>query len=266
MTTFAELGLSAPVLAALEAVGYEQPSPIQEQGIPPLLAGHDIIGQAQTGSGKTAAFGLPIIEYVDPEPSRCPGARADADARALHPGHAGAARLRRSRRASTSSPSSAARRSAPSRRSCAPAGTIVVGTVGPRARPDPARLADPPRLPLRRPRRGRRDARPRLPGGRRADPRHHAQRAPDRALQRDDAAADPQARRPLPLRPGHGPGRGQDADRRHGRAVPGRRRRRRTRRRSSSRCSSPSARRRRSSSCAPRSAATSSTARCATAA
>ena len=67
MTTFAELGLSAPVLAALEAVGYEQPSPIQEQGIPPLLEGHDIIGQAQTGSGKTAAFGLPIIEYIDPE-------------------------------------------------------------------------------------------------------------------------------------------------------------------------------------------------------
>ena len=66
MTTFAELGLSPPVLAALEAVGYEQPSPIQEQGIPPLLEGHDIIGQAQTGSGKTAAFGLPIMEYVDP--------------------------------------------------------------------------------------------------------------------------------------------------------------------------------------------------------
>ena len=66
MTTFAELGLSPPVLAALEAVGYEQPSPIQEQGIPPLLEGHDIIGQAQTGPGKTAAFGLPIMEYVDP--------------------------------------------------------------------------------------------------------------------------------------------------------------------------------------------------------
>ncbi len=69
MTTFAELGLSAPLLQALEAVGYEQPSPIQEQGIPPLLAGHDMIGQAQTGSGKTAAFGIPIIEYVDPEVS-----------------------------------------------------------------------------------------------------------------------------------------------------------------------------------------------------
>ncbi len=66
MTSFADLGLSAPVLQALAGVGYEEPSPIQEQAIPPLLEGSDIIGQAQTGSGKTAAFGLPIIEYVDP--------------------------------------------------------------------------------------------------------------------------------------------------------------------------------------------------------
>jgi ATP-dependent RNA helicase DeaD len=67
MTTFKELGLSEPVLAALREVGYESPSPIQEQAIPPLLAGRDVIGQAQTGTGKTAAFGLPMIEYIDPE-------------------------------------------------------------------------------------------------------------------------------------------------------------------------------------------------------
>ena len=66
MTTFADLGLSAPLLEALRDVGYENPSPIQEQGIPPLLAGSDVIGQAQTGSGKTAAFGLPLIQGVDP--------------------------------------------------------------------------------------------------------------------------------------------------------------------------------------------------------
>lgn len=66
MKGFEELGLSEPVLAALRDVGYESPSPIQEQAIPPLLAGRDVIGQAQTGTGKTAAFGLPIIEYVDP--------------------------------------------------------------------------------------------------------------------------------------------------------------------------------------------------------
>ena len=54
------------MLAALREVGYESPSPIQEQAVPPLLAGRDVIGQAQTGTGKTAAFALPMIEYVDP--------------------------------------------------------------------------------------------------------------------------------------------------------------------------------------------------------
>ena len=66
MTAFADLGLSDSTLQALQDVGYEKPSPIQEQAIPPMLQGMDVIGQAQTGSGKTAAFGLPIIEYVDP--------------------------------------------------------------------------------------------------------------------------------------------------------------------------------------------------------
>jgi ATP-dependent RNA helicase DeaD len=66
MTTFAELGLSGPILQALRDVGYEAPSPIQEQAIPPLLEGRDVIGQAQTGTGKTAAFGLPLMEFVDP--------------------------------------------------------------------------------------------------------------------------------------------------------------------------------------------------------
>jgi ATP-dependent RNA helicase DeaD len=66
MTTFTELGLSEPILAALRDVGYESPSPIQEQAIPELMQGHDVIGQAQTGTGKTAAFGLPMLEFVDP--------------------------------------------------------------------------------------------------------------------------------------------------------------------------------------------------------
>ncbi len=66
MTSFADLGLSESLLEALRGVGYESPSPIQEQAIPPMLAGRDVIGQAQTGTGKTAAFGLPILEYVDP--------------------------------------------------------------------------------------------------------------------------------------------------------------------------------------------------------
>jgi ATP-dependent RNA helicase DeaD len=65
--SFAELGLSEQTLHALRDVGYESPSPIQEQAIPPLLEGRDVIGQAQTGTGKTAAFGLPIVQYIDPE-------------------------------------------------------------------------------------------------------------------------------------------------------------------------------------------------------
>src|SRR6202165_5027827 len=64
--SFADLGLSGSTLQALADVGYESPSPIQEQAIPALLQGRDVIGQAQTGTGKTAAFGLPIIQYVDP--------------------------------------------------------------------------------------------------------------------------------------------------------------------------------------------------------
>src|SRR6202790_2040211 len=64
--TFADLGLSESTLHALRDVGYESPSPIQEQAVPSLLEGRDVIGQAQTGTGKTAAFGLPIMEYIDP--------------------------------------------------------------------------------------------------------------------------------------------------------------------------------------------------------
>ncbi|MBV9047543.1 MAG: DEAD/DEAH box helicase [Solirubrobacterales bacterium] len=66
MTSFTDLGLARELLDALHDVGYEAPSPIQELAIPPLLEGADVIGQAQTGSGKTAAFGLPMLQYVDP--------------------------------------------------------------------------------------------------------------------------------------------------------------------------------------------------------
>ncbi len=64
-TDFAALGLPGPLLAALAEVGYESPSPIQAQAIPPLLGGRDLIGQAQTGTGKTAAFALPLLARID---------------------------------------------------------------------------------------------------------------------------------------------------------------------------------------------------------
>ncbi|HET9163258.1 MAG TPA: DEAD/DEAH box helicase [Solirubrobacterales bacterium] len=66
MIPFKDLGLAAEIQQALDELGYEEPSPIQEKAIPELLAGHDVIGQAQTGTGKTAAFGLPLLQYVDP--------------------------------------------------------------------------------------------------------------------------------------------------------------------------------------------------------
>jgi ATP-dependent RNA helicase DeaD len=64
-TSFSELGLPPALLEALSAVGYETPSPIQAQTIPPLLAGRDVLGQAQTGTGKTAAFALPLLARID---------------------------------------------------------------------------------------------------------------------------------------------------------------------------------------------------------
>lgn len=63
-TSFAQLALSAPILKVLEEVGYETPSPIQAASIPPLLEGHDLLGQAQTGTGKTAAFALPLLQRL----------------------------------------------------------------------------------------------------------------------------------------------------------------------------------------------------------
>jgi len=66
VTAFKDLGLSPAIQQALDELGFEEPTPIQEQAIPELLGGHDVIGQAQTGTGKTAAFGLPLLQYLDP--------------------------------------------------------------------------------------------------------------------------------------------------------------------------------------------------------
>ncbi|ABO22403.1 DEAD/DEAH box helicase [Shewanella loihica] len=64
--TFRELGLSEPLLRALDELGYEKPTPIQAASIDPLMAGKDILGQAQTGTGKTGAFALPLLNAIDP--------------------------------------------------------------------------------------------------------------------------------------------------------------------------------------------------------
>lgn len=62
---FFELGLAPDLLKAVEKMGFEQASPIQSAAIPVLLGGADVVGQSQTGSGKTAAFGIPAIQGVD---------------------------------------------------------------------------------------------------------------------------------------------------------------------------------------------------------
>ncbi|HNX44175.1 MAG TPA: DEAD/DEAH box helicase, partial [Bacteroidales bacterium] len=62
--TFSEFGFDPRVLEGIESLGYETATPIQEQAIPPIMAGKDMIGSAQTGTGKTAAFLLPVIHRI----------------------------------------------------------------------------------------------------------------------------------------------------------------------------------------------------------
>src|ERR1017187_6600240 len=163
--TFAELGLSESTLKALKDVGYESPSAIQEQAIPSVLEGRDVIGQARAGTGKTAAFGLPIAEYIDPEVSevqalvltptrelciqvtqalRTYGAHTGIDVVAVFGG--APIRSQQARRRADSRQASAAFRRRASRR----------GHRRARARPDLAPLARAARVPLSRARRGRR--------------------------------------------------------------------------------------------------------------
>ena len=70
ITSFSDLGLSEPTLKAISELGYEEPTPIQARTIRRMLERRDVIAQAQTGTGKTAAFALPIIEQLDRRPAR----------------------------------------------------------------------------------------------------------------------------------------------------------------------------------------------------
>ena len=67
MSRFDQFDLSDKILKGIYDLGFEEPSPIQVECIPAVLAGLDVIGQAQTGTGKTAAFGIPVLEKVDPQ-------------------------------------------------------------------------------------------------------------------------------------------------------------------------------------------------------
>ena len=63
---FEELGLRPEIMRAVKKMGFEEASPIQAKAIPVMMSGCDLIGQAQTGTGKTAAFGIPLLEKIDP--------------------------------------------------------------------------------------------------------------------------------------------------------------------------------------------------------
>ena len=65
-TRFTDLTLSEPIILALQEIGYEKPTPVQENSIPLVAAGRDLMVQSQTGTGKTAAFGIPILEAIEP--------------------------------------------------------------------------------------------------------------------------------------------------------------------------------------------------------
>ena len=193
--TFADLGLAPEVLKALADVGYETPSPIQAATIPPLLEGRDVVGLAQTGTGKTAAFALPILVALDLS-QKTPQALVLAPTRELalqvseafekyaahlpgvhvlpvYGGQGYGVQL------------SALRRGV----------HVVVGTPGPDHGPPREGHARPDRAALPGPRRGRRDAQDGLRRGRRDDPRRHPGRQARRAVLGDDAGADPPASR-----------------------------------------------------------------------
>ncbi|MNR49306.1 DEAD-box ATP-dependent RNA helicase CshA [compost metagenome] len=70
MKTFQEFGLDASVLRAITEMGFEESTPIQEKTIPLAMEGRDLIGQAQTGTGKTAAFGIPLVNKINVKEER----------------------------------------------------------------------------------------------------------------------------------------------------------------------------------------------------
>ena len=96
---FEEMGLSEEIQKAVRYMGFEEASPIQAKAIPAMISGIDLIGQAQTGTGKTAAFGIPILEKVDrslPDQRACnPGGRRDPQSVQIYAWNQGSADLRR---------------------------------------------------------------------------------------------------------------------------------------------------------------------------
>ena len=224
LPTFADLPLRPELLAVVDELGYTQPSPIQAQSIAPLVEGRDLLGQAATGTGKTAAFALPMLERLaELRPDR---GRGDAPfglilaptrelalqvSEAVTRYGAGLRRPRRHR----------LRRGArrPAVEGAAERRRRRGGHPGPGHRPDEPGCAAPRRARDRRARRGRRDARHGLRRGHRDAAGRHSRHPPGRAVQRDHPAPHRDAGAEVPARagdradPARGRGRGRGAAR-----------------------------------------------------
>ena len=100
--SFASLGLQPELAGVVAALGYEEPTPVQRETIPLLLDGRDLLGQAETGTGKTAAFALPMLQRIGrarPAPRQTCGLVLVPDARAGHAGRRSDPQVRQGRRA-----------------------------------------------------------------------------------------------------------------------------------------------------------------------
>lgn len=83
---FEELNLDERILRAVEDMGFEEASPIQASAIPVIMDDRDVVGQAQTGTGKTAAYSIPVLEKIDPDLKKTSGSNTLPDKRTCSPG------------------------------------------------------------------------------------------------------------------------------------------------------------------------------------
>ena len=209
---FSTLGLRSELLDTLTELGYEEPTPVQRETIPHLIEGHDLVGQAATGTGKTAAFALPLLHSLD-----IGRGRPTASALVLVPTRELAMQVSEAifkygRHLGVKVvPVYGGQPIFRQLQSLERGVHVVVGTPGRVLDHLGRRSLDVQGDPHRRPRRGRRDARHGLRRGHRNDPRLTAGRASDRAVLGNDAAAHRRHRQALPHRPGahHGEGHGE---------------------------------------------------------
>ena len=203
---FRALGLEANILKAVQEAGYTEPTPIQTAAIPQILAGHDLIGIAQTGTGKTAAFTLP--DSRPSSPSRGGGGHAARHPRAGPRAHARTGGADRGERARLRQASAVARghglrrrgRTAADPGACAPASDIIIATPGRLLDLMGQRLRRFLRAAIPRARRSRPDARHGFPAGHPAHRAGPAAEAADAAVLRHALQGDRGAHARVPAR------------------------------------------------------------------